>query len=329
MEQEVAEVDTELGVLLPELWLEVMSFLRAPDLCQLSLVSSAFRLLCSTPRLWRNAHIKKIKFKNGSIRDFLNIRKYKKVKRLSFSRLQFSDENTKCFFENCSFFDNLEDLDLQGVNLSKVPAELLSDCCKQLHKLDLTFTKLTPAQCQHLFSNLAQSNTTKLRNASFKAANLSQVDAHSLANVIASLDLVNLSFTELSKEQLTVMFEKIVARKNVNLRSLEFFSVDLSPVSPRLLGRTVAQLDTANLSNTELRFEHVHSILTEVLESKITRDLNLDFSEVFNVSDDIFAKAVTRCEKVSLACSVMDVAQLEALFTLLAKVRGGVAARHN
>ena len=115
----------------------------------------------------------------------------------------------------------------------------------------------------------------------------------------------------------------------MNLRSLEFFSVDLSPVSPRLLGRTVALLDTANLSNTELRFEHVHSILTEVLESKITRDLNLDFSEVFNVSDDIFAKAVTRCEKVSLACSVMDVAQLEALFTLLAKVRGGVAARHN
>ena len=108
-------------------------------------------------------------------------------------------------------------------------------------------------------------------------------------------------------------------RKYVNLKSLEFFSVDLSPVSPRLLGKAVSFLENANLSNTELRFEHVHSIVNEVLESKIINEINLDFSEVFNVNDDIFAKSLTKLEKVSLACAVMDVAQLESLFTLIAK----------
>jgi len=151
------------------------------------------------------------------------------------------------------------------------------------------------------------------------AANLSQVEPQILASVIAKLKFVNLSFTELTKQQLTALFEKVVNRTGVNLISLEFFSVDLSPVSPRLLGKTVSCLEVANLSNTELRFEHVHSIVTEVLESKSLREINLDFSEVFNVNDDIFAKSMSKLEKVSLACSVMDVAQLESLFTLISK----------
>ena len=53
---------------------------------------------------------------------------YKKVKKLSFSRLQFKEGSTNTYFNNFSFFDNLLELDLQGVNLSKVPAEKLSEC---------------------------------------------------------------------------------------------------------------------------------------------------------------------------------------------------------
>ena len=309
----------EMRLLLPEIWLEVMGYLGVGDLCSLSLTSTAFHSLASTPKLWRNAHIKKIKFKNGFIEDFFKVQKFRKVKKLSFSRLQLSEENTRAFFKNFQFFDNLEELDLQGVNLSKVPPEVLSDCAQHLQKLDLTFTKLTPWQSQHLFERLEQNHLAKLKIASFKAANLSQVNAQTLATVLVRLELVNLSFTELTKEQLTVLFERIVNRKKVNLKSLEFFSVDLSPVSPRLLGKTVSWLEVANLSNTELRFEHIHSIVNEVLESKVIRELNLDFSEVFNVNDDIFAKSLAKLEKVSLACSVMDVAQLESLFTLIAK----------
>jgi len=316
---EAEERESEQSLLLPELWLEIMKYLRIQDLCKVSQVSTFMYNISSTPKLWRNAHIRKIKFKHGEIEKFFQVMKFKKVKKLSFSRLQFSEGCTNTFFNNFSFFDNLLELDLQGVNLSKVPAEKLSDCCKSLKKLDLTFTKLTPWQSQHLFDILDQNISLKLKNASFKAANLSQVESRTLASVVAKMELVNLSFTELTKDQLTALFNKIVERKYVNLKSLEFFSVDLSPVSPRLLGKAVSFLENANLSNTELRFEHVHSIVNEVLESKIINEINLDFSEVFNVNDDIFAKSLTKLEKVSLACAVMDVAQLESLFTLIAK----------
>ena len=101
------------------------------------------------------------------------IRKFKRIKRLSFSRLQLSEQNIRTFFEQFQgFFDCLQELDLQGVNLSKVDPQLLSQACLSLQKLDLTFTKLTAAQCQHLFRMLKQN---KLKQASFKAANLSQV----------------------------------------------------------------------------------------------------------------------------------------------------------
>ena len=156
--------------------------------------------ISSTPKLWRNAHIRKIKFKHGEIEKFFQVMKFKKVKKLSFSRLQFSEGCTNTFFNNFSFFDNLLELDLQGVNLSKVPAEKLSDCCKSLKKLDMTFTKLTPWQSQHLFDILDQNVSLKLKNASFKAANLSQVESRTLASVVAKMELVNLSFTELTKE---------------------------------------------------------------------------------------------------------------------------------
>ena len=235
-----AEERVTSEMLLPELWLEIMKYLRIQDLCRLSLVSSSMYSLASTPKFWKKSHIRKIKFKNGQVSQFFQIHKFRKIKKLSFSRLQFTEDNTRILFENFNYFDNLEELDLQGVNLSKVPVETLSACCQNLNKLDLTFTKLTPWQSQHLFEKLHSNDTFKLKNVSFKAANLSQVNPQILADVIIKMVIVNLSFTELTKEQLTVLFEKIILRKNVQLCSLEFFSVDLSPVSPRLIGKAVS-----------------------------------------------------------------------------------------
>ena len=195
-------IGQEMRLLLPEIWLEVMGYLSVADLCNLTLTSTAFHSLASTPKLWRNAHIKKIKFKNGLVEDFFKVQKFRKVQKSSFSRIQLSEENTKAFFKNFHFWI---------CKKSKVPPEDLSDCGQHLE----------------------QNHSAKLKIASLKAANLSQVNAQTLATVLVRIE-VNLSFTELTKEQLTVLFQGIVNRKNVNLKSLEFFSVDISPVSPRL-----------------------------------------------------------------------------------------------
>ena len=170
-------------------------------------------------------------------------------------------------------------------------------------KLDLTFTKLTPFQSDSLFEELQSNKFCRLREASFKAANLQNVKASSLAEVISRLEKVNLSFTELTKDQLTALCERINKRRNVNIKDIELFSVDLSPVNPKVLGKAVSFLENANLSNTELSHEQIQEILKFILDTKITRELNLDFSEVFNINQDLFARSVSLISSVSLACS--------------------------
>lgn len=171
-------------------------------------------------------------------------------------------------------------------------------------KLDLTFTKLSPVQSDWLFASLENNNSLRLTTASFKAANLQHVRPDTLAAVIVRLEKVNLSFTELTREQLTALFERINKRNNVSLKDIELFSVDLSPVSEKLLGKAVSRLENANLSNTELTQEQIQEILKSILDTKSPiKLLNLDFSEVFSISDQLFAKSLSLVCSVSLACS--------------------------
>ena len=88
MEIETSEPESESRLLL----LEVMKYLEVQDLCQLSLVSSSMYVLCSTPKLWSKAQIKKIKFKNGLLEDFFNIRKFN-AKKFDFLMSIFTKKN--------------------------------------------------------------------------------------------------------------------------------------------------------------------------------------------------------------------------------------------
>ena len=115
-------------------------------------------------------------------------------------------------------------------------------------------------QVEALFTGLAGSPGSRLREVGLKAINLSAVKPDKLAAALARLDKVNLSFTELKSDQLTALFSLLVApvspacpTSSPRLRSVDFFSVDLSGTSPRLLGQATASLTALNLSNTELR----------------------------------------------------------------------------
>jgi len=298
--------------------MEVLKFLPVKDLCNMSLVSREINELCSRPKLWRNAKIRKLKFRTGDVRKFFEIRKYKKVKRLDFSRLSLVLESIQQILEH-SIQSDLCEIDLQGVNLSTIAPELLSKSLQPLQKVDLTFTKLTSTQAEHLFSYFENNQPTKMKEMSFKAIKLSTISPAILASTIARMEKVNLSFTELTTDQLTALLDKIVTQNDVNLKDIEFFSVDLSGTPPRLLGKALGNLECVSLSNTELRFEHIQSFFEEIMGSKNLKDVNLDFSELFYISKDIFAKSLIQLEKVSLACTVMDIEQLEALFELISK----------
>eukprot|EP00092_Neocalanus_flemingeri_P039667 GFUD01043199.1.p1 GENE.GFUD01043199.1~~GFUD01043199.1.p1 ORF type:complete len:563 (-),score=118.93 GFUD01043199.1:254-1942(-) len=305
-------------LLLPEIWMEVLKFLPVKDLCNMSLVSLEINDLCSRPKLWTSTNIKKIKFRNGDVRQYFKIDRFRRVKRLDFSRIPLTLENVQQILEH-SILSDLCEIDLQGINLSEIAPELLSKSLQPLRKVDLTFTKLTSDHSEHLFSYLENNQPTKMKEISFKAINLSTINPMIFASTIARMEKVNLSFTELTTDQLTALFDKLVTQHDVNLNAIEFFSVDLSGTSPRLLGQALGCLECVNFSNTELRFEHIQSIFEEIMRSKRLKEVNLDFSELFYISNNLFAKSLIQLEKVSLACTVMDVEQLETLFELISK----------
>ena len=130
--------------LLPELWLEVMKNLPIRDLCNLSLVSQKLYIISCTPKLWASCHIRKIKLKNGLLSEFFHIERFKKLRKLSLSRLQLKEDSINVFFENFHFFQSLRDLDLQGVNLSKISPEVVSKSFRNLReRKDPSNNKLT------------------------------------------------------------------------------------------------------------------------------------------------------------------------------------------
>jgi len=313
------EEDVEVG-LLPEVWLHVLSFLPPGDLGNVALVASGLGELATLPRLWSAAVIKKIRFRSYELQQFFAVKRYAHISSLDFSRIQLGEESVRQLLL-WSTTSHLDSLDLTGLNLSSVPPSLLSPALHRLRKAFLGFTKLTADQTIHFFRHCHDNPRPRPEELCLKAINLSPVPATVLAPVLANLTTANLSFTELTVEQVTLLLGLVVQRSGSGSRlaNLDLFSVDLSAVCPVLLAQAVASLTVASLSNTELRLEQAHAICDHVLKSNTLRDLNIDFAELFSVPAETIGSAMTRLDKVSLACTVLGEEQVLALSTAMAQ----------
>ena len=312
------EEDVEMG-LLPEVWLHVLSFLPPGDLGNVALVASGLGELATLPRLWSAAVIKKIRFRSFGLQQFFAVKRFTHISALDFSRIQLGEESVRQLLQ-WSLTSHLESLDLTGLNLSPIQSSLLSPALHRLRRAFLGFTKLTADQTIHFFSHCHDNPRPRPEELCLKAINLSPVPATVLAPVLARLTTANLSFTELTVEQVTLLLGIVVGRGSQSrLANLDLFSVDLSAVCPVLLAQAVASLTVASLSNTEMRLEQAHAICDHVLKSNTLKDLNIDFAELFSVPAETIGNAMTRLEKVSLACTVLGEEQVLALATAMAQ----------
>ena len=323
MEQEEEEEEEEEeewweASLLPEVWEHVLSFLPPQDLGSVALVGRGLGGMASLPRMWSRAPLRKITFRTIPLQHFFGIKRYSKISSLDFSRIQLGEASLVQLLE-WSLTSGLRDLDLTGLNLSTVDPDLVSPALHRLRKAQLGFTKLTAEQVTRLFTRCANNPKQRPEELCLKAVNLSSVPSQVLAPALAHLIAANLSFTELTVEQVTALLGRIAARcPGVRLASLDLFSVDLSGLCPILLARAVASLAVASLSNTELRLEQAHALCDHALHSTTLTDLNLDFAELFSVPPEVVGRAMARLDRVSLACTVMGEEQLTALTTAMA-----------
>jgi len=100
----------------------------------------------------------------------------------------------------------LAKINLRGVNLSQVPAELLASSITRLQDVDLSYTDLTTDQCIALLrSSLSSTTLTKVN---LLYVNISQVPADLLASSISRLQDVNLSSTHLTTDQCVALLNE-------------------------------------------------------------------------------------------------------------------------
>jgi len=105
------------------------------------------------------------------------------------------------------------------------------------------------------------SRLPKLSSLSVDGISLTSLSPSLLVEAVMNIASVDLSFCELSVDQLNMLFDEI--DENVQLKYLEMKGVDMSCVNMYSLAAGVNQLDFANLFQTQLSMEQVTALLRE------------------------------------------------------------------
>ena len=92
---------------------------------------------------------------------------------------------------------------------------------------------------------------------------LSYLPAATVARALASLTHLTLVFQKLAPDKYNALFHLLGSGQS-QLSSLSLPGTDLSRTEPKLLGRAVASLTSAGLSDTKLSHLHIHAILSSL-----------------------------------------------------------------
>eukprot|EP00092_Neocalanus_flemingeri_P013785 GFUD01014868.1.p1 GENE.GFUD01014868.1~~GFUD01014868.1.p1 ORF type:complete len:403 (+),score=69.42 GFUD01014868.1:1-1209(+) len=132
--------------------------------------------------------------------------------------------------KNLTLSTTLKEVNLQGIDLSQVSSEILAKAAVSLMKVSLRKTKLTPQQCTALFAtNLGP---TKLRDLDLSNVNLSAVDGDVLAMSITRLRDIDLTYTWMTKDQVSKFVQQIM--KFTRLEYLKLQSATASLLTPEM-----------------------------------------------------------------------------------------------
>jgi len=170
----------------------------------------------------------------------------------------------------------LKTLDLSGIDLSLVDADILAKGVTQLEEVGLEDTKLTPQQVTSICTTLTGNSKLKRLNLGFMA--LSSLNAHILACAITKLEQVHLTKTDLIPEQAEEIFAALDSciEQESRLKELKIGSNNLSSVDPDVLAKVVNSLEKVNMGKTRLRRKQTTKILTQSLVATNLKELYIN-----------------------------------------------------
>lgn len=212
----------------------------------------------------------------------------------------------------------LTSLSLRSVKLAHVSSDLLTKAISGLKQADLSDTSMTIEQCESLCTKTtSKTSSTLLEDLSLRSVPLSRVPADLLAQAVIRLNSADLSHTYLTRQHVSIIFTRLLQKQHKNLRNLNLSNVDLSRVLCDNLGKSISELESADLSHSSLTGKQCKALLTATLASKTLSELNLErVGGLPSTPPDLIAKAVTRLKKANLSNSNLTSKQCTAILEM-------------
>jgi len=146
------------------------------------------------------------------------------------------------------------------------------------------------------------------------------IEPEVIARAVVQLEDVDLSFGELTTEQITSILTNI-AREDTKLKKLDLCGYNLSGIEPEALARGVVQLEEVNLIHTKLTTEQITSILTNIArEDTKLKKLYLLANNLSGVETEALARGVVQLEEVNLIHTKLTTEQITSIFTNITRV---------
>ena len=188
-------------------------------------------------------------------------------------------------------------LETLNLNLDSLDPSLLAGAATWVETLDIegnfySGTQISPSMAETVFKAISQ--PSRLRNLLIAHNDLSLVQPAILARAGTSLHTLDVSYTQLTQEQVEAIFSNIILGSK--LRDLSVKGVNLSTSDPKLLVRAVNKLQRVNIDCTSLTCEQGTGILTQsvVLTSLVT----LKMEDVPGIDQDIVTEAKLKYELI-------------------------------
>ena len=294
----------------PVILAQIFRHLAPSDLKSAALVSRTWRSLVEQPRYWRWAETRITRA------DFGQKFRSRRLRNIGSVRTDLSEVQIRKLFLSLSDW-RLSSLAVSYINLSSVPAELLSSAIVCLQQVELCLCRLSPEQVRAVFSKVAERDDLPLRSLSINFTDLTSVPGPVLARALVRLTSVNLWLCRLSSAQVSALFTAIQqsSSSELALTRLTLNPSGLSSLPPSLFSAAVLRLQEVNFSYSDLSSQQLSQLFSEVLAAKQLglRALQLNSTNLSSLPASLLAGAAVRLERLDLYNSCLTGQQVEAV----------------
>jgi len=184
-----------------------------------------------------------------------------KVRNVTLNYVCFECDQWNYLFQN--IFPSIPNVSVVNINLSEIQDESIGCAARWCTNLNLSSTYLNTDQ-RNLLLNKVKENT-RLSSLNLAGLNLADMSPDLLANVVASVPVVNLAATKLASKQVTAIFSRLLG--SCKLRELDLGGLSLGQVPSRLLALALSRLRRVNLLNTIMSRDQLHELINQIRDN--------------------------------------------------------------